>query len=178
MRDEKPPKRAAFLYARRGGMEGASPSGHFAGCGVSDAPPRELTGGPGGAKDAWRHLGMYFSKLKEYTPRPLETTKGEARGHLLWKPSRGYVEFPGNGRGHFAARLRGTLGRESGAGCLRSFRALCFAGDEGDESLVDLEPAFVLSFRGAKRRGNSYSRPFVGADAHIGPVLGTACCTP
>ena len=75
-------------------MEGASPSGHSAGCGVSDAPPRELTGGPGGAKDAWRHLGMYFSKLKEYTPRPpkknsggisnfppddpLETTKGRA----------------------------------------------------------------------------------------------------
>ena len=61
---------------------------------------------------------------------PLKRPKGAAAP--LWKP------LFGDGRGCF---LRWDEGRRPRAGCLRSFRAFWFAGDEVGGGLADLEPA-------------------------------------
>ena len=62
---------------------------------------------------------------------PLETTKGEACGPLLWKPLGGWTGERG---------LRGTVGRGFGAGCVGSFRGFRLGGDEGIGGLVVLAP--------------------------------------
>ena len=75
---------------------------------------------------------------------PLKRPK-EGLRPFLWKPSRGYGGWEVAARrgmrdaGALLRALRRALGR--GTGCLRSFRALRLAGDEADDSPVDVEPA-------------------------------------
>ena len=194
MRDEKPPKRAAFLYARRGNMEGASPSGHSAGCGVSDAPPRELADRPGGAKDAWRHLGMYSFQIERIHPpdprrkiqggfrispltTPLKRPK-EGLRPFLWEPSWGLRGNGGcgpagdQGCGRFAARLRGTLGRGSGTPSRRALRKVYRSSGSGPMYLRHgfRRPNFVPKF-GASVIGIGPYGTRRGAAASAGAAL-------
>ena len=194
MRDEKPPKRAAFLYARRGNMEGASPSGHSAGCGVSDAPPRELADRPGGAKDAWRHLGMYSFQIERIHPpdprrkiqggfrispltTPLKRPK-EGLRPFLWEPSWGLRGIGGcgpagdQGCGRFAARLRGTLGRGSGTPSRRALRKVYRSSGSGPMYLRHgfRRPNFVPKF-GASVIGIGPYGTRRGAAASAGAAL-------
>ena len=75
---------------------------------------------------------------------PLKRPK-EGLRPFLWKPSRGYGGWEVAARrgmrdaGASLRALRRALGW--GTGCLRSFRALRLAGDEADDSPVDVEPA-------------------------------------
>ena len=63
----------------------------------------------------------------------LETTKGRAAALPL-------ETIPGDGQGSGVYGGRWDGGRESGAGCLRRFRAFCLVGDEVGEGLVVLAP--------------------------------------
>ena len=101
------------------------------------------------AADEGRRLARGYSfRIKRISPRasqerlsggisyfppdnPLETTKGEACGPLLWKPLGGWTGERG---------LRGTVGRGFGAGCVGSFRGFRLGGDEGIGGLVVLAP--------------------------------------
>ena len=101
------------------------------------------------AADEGRRLARGYSfRIKRIPPRasherwsggisnfppdnPLETTKGEACGPLLWKPLGGWTGERG---------LRGTVGRGFGAGCVGSFRGFRLGGDEGIGGLVVLAP--------------------------------------
>ena len=144
-------------------MEGASPSGHSAGCGVSDAPPRELAARPGGAKDAWRHLGMYSFQIERIHPpdprrkiqggfrispltTPLKRPK-EGLWPFLWKPSRGLRGISGKRARALRRALTGdveTWDERWRLWCLRSFRTPRLVGDEGDDGPADLKPALGI----------------------------------
>ena len=83
--------------------------------------------------------GFRISPLTTPLKRPKEGLRP-----FLWKPSWSHGRFSGDRRGRFAARFTGDVGTGDGSWrlwCLRSFRALCFVGDEADDSLVDVEPA-------------------------------------
>ena len=100
----------------------------------------------------------------------LETTKGRAAALPL-------ETIPGGGQGSGVYGGRWDGGRESGAGCLRSFRAFCLVGDEVGEGLVVLAPTLggwgPAGGRGAARRGRRALR--VGAGRlHQPPWTGFA----
>ena len=125
----------------RGGHRGGGrPAGGWQGCLV--AWPDGIRGlillseawwaAPCGGGEPPTKVGGLRGGISNFPPNnPLETTKGEACGPLLWKPLGGWTGERG---------LRGTVGRGFGAGCVGSFRGFRLGGDEGIGGLVVLAP--------------------------------------
>ena len=143
---------------------------------------RSLVGRPlwgrGAADEDWRLARGYSFQIKRISPRasqerfpggfrisprdPLETTKGEACGPLLWKPLGGWTGERG---------LRGTVGRgtKDGGGVLAVIQGFSPCGGQGwggrGSFGAGIRRARALQGTGAARRGRRALR--VGAEGPI-----------
>ena len=137
------PREGGFLRPRAGrpagGCQGSLAA--FAPCPVGQGA-RRAGGGPLPVKgDSFRIERIPLDNPEEKfwegfrfpSQTLLETTKGRAAALPL-------ETIPGGGQGSGVYGGRWDGGRESGARCLRRFRAFCLVGDEVGEGLVVLAP--------------------------------------